>query len=313
MDGRQMMSIQILVLAWAIVAVPESWPDDPPLIEIYEVSDLLSKPRDFSAPRMGLAGVAPDPPADVQPAMALEQLVNLIQSSIDPGVWKDGRNRIEAKEGKLIVKANVAIQGRIAKRLESMRKLAALTYTTEIRILPIDTEGLETLGFAPSAARRSLVLDAEDASAWIAAQPKKPTISKMTTHEGQKSHYLMIDQSAYIADAVPDEQTGTFDPRIEILIEGFVFEITARKRGENQTLLTWKLIVSKAVEPREFVKIGEKIEIELPEFVTHTVEGRSLLVPGKFLAIRATSGIAEIDGEAIVLITAAATDGDLPK
>ena len=135
----------------------------------------------------------------------------------------------------------------------------------------------------------------------------------MSTRDGQKSHFLTIEQSAYIADAEWDEETGVFEPRIEVLNEGFMFELVASRREDQETLLTWKLTTCQAATPRATVKIAGAFEIEVPELRQTVLQGRSLLRAGQVLALWAPPGISDLDGEAILFISVALVGSPLPR
>ncbi len=266
-----------------------------PVVMIYDVRDLLHPPKDFPAPKLGLSGleeetggVFDDEDEDLNgPIITADELVELIETHIQPDRWQQEGNSVRVHNGRLIIVADADTHSKVSKNILAWRSrgVPTSTYSVRTRAYPADAALLKALGFKKKSKRNSHAVEPDVLSAALALVETKPhDLPKLSLIDGQTSHVVHLDQSAYLSDAKLNPETGVVDPQIDVLTEGVTFETTVRRRGRKRMVVTWKAQIAKA-NASSFEQINGS-EIELPEIAITSLHGRSVLKPGRTLAIR---------------------------
>ena len=271
------------------------------IVRIYDVRDLLYTPKDFPAPKLGLDGLdeeSGDPFRDEDdlngPIISAEELVELIKTHIQPDRWEQAGNSVRVHKGQLIVVAELETHQEVSASLQQWRVDGAPnTYAINARVIPIDPALLTALGFNGKSKRNSRAIDTKRLSTALAGRTAKAhEFPQLRVLEGQTSHVIRVKQSAYVADARRNEETGVVEETIEVLNEGVTLEATVRKCGLERILVTWKAQVARSTGS-EFAKINGT-DVELPELAITSLHGRIVVQYGRTLAIR---GLPHPDGE----------------
>ena len=271
------------------------------IIRVYDVRDLLYTPKDFPAPKLGLDGLdeeSGDPFRDEDdlngPIISAEELVELIKTHIQPDRWEQAGNSVRVHNGQLIVVAEMETHQQVSASLQQWRiDGAPNTYAINARVIPSDLVLLTALGFDGKSKRNSRAIDAKRLSNALAGRTAKAhEFPQLSVLEGQTSHVLRVKQTAYVADARRNEETGVVEQKIEVLNEGVTLEATIRKCGLERILVTWKAQVARSTGS-EFAKINGT-DVELPELAITSLHGRIVVQYGRTLAIR---GLPHPDGE----------------
>ena len=200
------------------------------IIRVYDVRDLLYTPKDFPAPKLGLHGLdeeSGDPFRDEDdlngPIISAEELVELIKTHIQPDRWEQAGNSVRVHNGQLIVVAEMETHQEVSASLLQWRiDGAPNTYAINARVIPSDLALLTALGFDGKSKRNSRAIDAKRLSNALAGRTANAhEFPQLSMLEGQTSHVLRVTQSAYVADAKRNEETGIVEKKIEVLNEGW--------------------------------------------------------------------------------------------
>jgi len=138
-----------------ITTAEEARPDSE--FEVYNVSDLLMKIRDFAAPEIRLKGANEDDASapisftedfseDEEP-LNPDTLIELIQeSSGGEDVWDGDLNKIEHQRGQLLVSASRDLHLKVRDVLNNLRQDSDLYVVIEARFIDINDDFLEDIG-----------------------------------------------------------------------------------------------------------------------------------------------------------------------
>ncbi|MEM7262514.1 MAG: hypothetical protein AAF488_11030 [Planctomycetota bacterium] len=267
------------------------------VVLIYDVRDLLTAPRDFPAPKLGLSGLedegeSPFGDEDDEDRGAMfeaEELVELIETHIQPQRWELPGNSVQVHKGKLIIVADRELHAAVASNVDRWRSLGRPeVYAVHARCFPADADLAEALGFKKRSRRKSREVEREQVASALAEAEEFPrAATPLTVLENQRAHVSILNQQAYVADAKLDRSTGVVDPQIETLQEGVAFEIQVRPRTSKRVTLRWR-VESSSRTASEFTEV-HGTAVELPELVTESLKGRSILRLDRTLAIRGLS------------------------
>ncbi len=143
-----------------LIVPPGSMPGDV-YFEIYDVSDILMQPKDFTPSRISLpederragnsgGGASPfnfggDEGGGEEEALTGERLVEIIQGATDEDAWQDP-NQIEAHRGQLLVTATRELHKQVQQVLKAIRDTQGWFVHIEARFVEVENDMLEDLG-----------------------------------------------------------------------------------------------------------------------------------------------------------------------
>ena len=284
------------------------------IFRAYDVSDLVRKVRDFPAPKLGLQGLEEDASFDPFDAdeeddahMTMEDLVELIKENVAPGTWDGGGNSISHVGNTLIIACRADDQKKVAASLPGVPVAVPRLYRIDARFVALPRGAAAKLGFAKGSRSRLAVVDEEKtrkALETLMADVEVTTITapRVTLFEKQRGNVTVMSQRAYVADMEVDEKTGTADPVIEVLNEGILLEVVARKyRFGEGVFLEWQATVAHADELRNTAGAGNA-KIELPHVQKSISEGRAVIRDDELLLLRGLDLAREDDREGLLII-----------
>lgn len=286
--------------------------DDDVILLAYDVSDIVRKVRHFPAPKLGLQGIeeAEDPfdvdDEDDGPVFGVEDIIDLIKEHVAPGTWDDGPNSITSSGTVIFITIDPSRTKQVAATLEGLRVKSVKPVTIEARVLALSPEQLADLGFAKKS-KRSRLIKKEEGEALLAPILEHSDVAlgapRITAWENQRTHSLIVDQSAYIADAEVNEATGTVDPVIEVLNEGIVFEVVAKPRARGKKmLLEWSVTLAHRGDT-QFEEADGDVVVELPRIEKSISEGRGIMRRDQLLFVRGLRSPKIGDGEGVLVLS----------
>ncbi|MHC4408975.1 MAG: hypothetical protein ACYS0F_08225, partial [Planctomycetota bacterium] len=123
------------------------------VLQIHPVADLTLPLTDFIPPQITAVGVSEDDEAPLfggqaeeapQPYGTIEELAELVQTSVQPSAWEDATITPQGKN--LVVYQNPAIQQEVAQFLDDLRAFAGIVVTVESRFLSVTDAFLRDVG-----------------------------------------------------------------------------------------------------------------------------------------------------------------------
>ncbi|MHC4162910.1 MAG: hypothetical protein ACYTDU_03565 [Planctomycetota bacterium] len=124
------------------------------VLRIHPVADLTLGLTDFIPPQITQIGVDEDSETPLfggqaeeapQPYGTIEELMELVRSSVSPGTWEEGGN-INNQGKNLIIHAPPAVQNQVAEFLDDLRAFAGIVITVESRFLEVSDRFLRDVG-----------------------------------------------------------------------------------------------------------------------------------------------------------------------
>ncbi|MEZ6196079.1 MAG: hypothetical protein R3F20_10200 [Planctomycetota bacterium] len=123
------------------------------VVEFYDVRDLVSPIQSFPGVALNLnpSGVSLEDleePEEGDPNMAIdmEKLIDLIKRAVDPAWEEDAGNRLDPKNGTLIVRQTPEKQRLVRQLLGDLRKNTGIQVSIETRFIEIENNFLEDIG-----------------------------------------------------------------------------------------------------------------------------------------------------------------------
>jgi len=180
--------LRIAGLAWTLqdeaiyIATPDKIQGDKYML-IYDVRDLIGAVTHFAGPRITLVeeeGAAWEPPEEPDPEEQLNNLVEMIQSKIEPNSWDEAAGAsISGREGKLIVTNVPRVHKKIEEMLDSFRKAQKLQVYINARFITVYNDFLEDIGVSWTGLDRDTTPDlrgiASNVPAGFASDPTDST------------------------------------------------------------------------------------------------------------------------------------------
>jgi len=123
------------------------------VLQIHPVADLTLPLTDFIPPQITAIGVSEDDEAPLfggqaeeapQPYGTIEELAELVQTSVRPGAWEDATITPQGKN--LVIYQTPAVQQAVAQFLDDLRAFAGIVVTVESRFLSVTDAFLRDVG-----------------------------------------------------------------------------------------------------------------------------------------------------------------------
>ncbi len=183
-------------------------------LRLYDVSDLLTQPRDFPANE-----------AEQSPGFTGDDVVELLKQMIDPGAWDTSPRSMESRLGQIVVACPPEVHARIERLLSAMRYLANFTVTCEARVVDLGPGALAGVPSLGSLAAGRVILSKEEAAALLSPPAGTAEVQeavRFTCVNGQRMHVVLSRSRAGLqgmltrwADTVA--HTRTAETVIEVL------------------------------------------------------------------------------------------------
>jgi hypothetical protein len=174
---------------------------------------------------------------DIEEDMGGENLVQLIETSIEPESWDDVRNSITRVGPTLVVVQKPLVHEKIAGMLETLWDRRAVLVFARLRFIDADRATLARIAGTGTSA-----LDAKAARA-LEKELRGPALTllrsaSITCFNGQRVHFQTISQRAVIGDVdvAVAAKAGIGDPIMVEASEGLVFDFTPVLCGDGRHL-----------------------------------------------------------------------------
>jgi tetratricopeptide (TPR) repeat protein len=124
---------------------------DRPVLQFYDVKDLVAKIQDFPGQEINLVPSKYQPPeaAEVpepQSPFEIDSLIEVIKQTIDPPAWELEGVNIEPKNGVLVVRQIPEVHQKIGQFLSDLRKNTGVLVSMEVRFLRAEDRFLRDVG-----------------------------------------------------------------------------------------------------------------------------------------------------------------------
>jgi hypothetical protein len=297
-----------LFLTVLLLARSPALADDANVTRAYDVRDLLVTIPDFvDAPDFRVAASSTRPAAPTtRPAPTRQQMVEELFGTIGTFVQGVPEAKVSESNGQLIVIAPDDCQHRIAKALDTSRRLRGSQINVEARVVTIpkaavpkfDPAVRDLLDVAQLQDRQGVPLDPSQVDALLRAiqtlsETKVLTAPRVTLFQGQRAYVLVATQKPYVRDVktvVTDGRTA-YDPQIETVESGILLDITASTTTDGTAVsLDAHLQVAELLDlvnqPAPGTKPEDKAVIQIPDQRILELKRLLMLQSGQSLLLR---------------------------
>ena len=221
------------------------------VVHTYDVHALVQQTADYPlTPSMlptlpGATDQATEPPANsvVSSAEHERALLSLIETTIDPGTWKDEGGTICSAtifDGRLVVNNTQAVQSQIQSLVETLTSDAARTVKVNAKwiLLSSDEQKALTAKSSKDANAITVIGDAELESSKLYCEGQTLGLS------GQTVHVSCGQEQAYVSNVTPIVGAGVaaYEPTMSTVRSGVALQVTPTLAG-NSVLLDLRSIV----------------------------------------------------------------------
>lgn len=285
------------------------------VLQVYDVTDLVRRPRNFPAPKLGLDGLeeqegaAFDDEEEDEP-WGIDELVELIRESL--GLNEDGATASVEKFGrdKIVVVALPERHKQARHLLGTARRGPVIVYSMTSRLVHIEAEQLERFGLRESSRKAVLVdkVSAGKALEQLTQESKLELVTspKVATLARQKASVAVTSQLAYVSDA--EVHAGVIDPVIATLQEGFTIDLKAKPApaaGVKSHLVQWTATVAEIARPIAESTLdidGTPFTLQVPEVSQKVAQGRAVVKSNQVLVIPGLDVTPRTDGRVTLVI-----------
>lgn len=316
------MRVALLAAVLAAGAAPpqDAPGDDPWVLRVFDVRDLVTAQRDFPPPRLGIVPgeatpVLPGTAPTLAPDHALHELIAELRAL--PGVaWdKDGEASIAPRERTVVVRQRARAMEAIAAALAARRRAAQRLVAIEARFLALPHEN-ESARALP---RGLHVIDASQAERLLArcrtdADARLLHAPRLTAFDGQLANVVTANQVAYVAGLELEAAPGTLvaDPVVGTLQEGTALAVRARRLGDGWVGLELDLQVATLLRPIPELRTRFGT-LQVPQVVAQALSGHVRVPDGGWVLV---AGLADVPadggtpGTLLILVRAKSVDLD---
>jgi len=122
-----------------------------PVLQFYDVKDLVAKIQDFPGQEINLVPSKYQPPEFEEPPeptspFEIESLIDVIKTTIDPEMWEIEGADIQPKQGVLVVRQIPEVHQKLGQFLSDLRKNTGVLVNMEVRFLRAEDRFLRDVG-----------------------------------------------------------------------------------------------------------------------------------------------------------------------
>jgi hypothetical protein len=257
---------------------------DRPQLALYDVSDILSAPRDF--PAFGTADST---------SVTVDDLGDVVRAVVAPETWESSPNSMESTGKSLLVVAEPAVHAQVERLLATLRAASQFTVTFDARVLDLSSTALPGLPTVADLAPGKAILTKEEADSILARAAAEVLVvesARFTCMNGQRIG-MRLEHVEDVAGGVRNPDAAAPD---------------RLSRQENDRNSTIEVAPTLLVGKNEFmVDLQARLADErLDPSVVHTPRGRVECPQGSGRAVR--TGFRVPNGGAALLVLGSAGD-----
>lgn len=152
MQDMMLGQVQFVIRNGAVMVVTEAEADVDVFTQQYEVRDIVRPLRDFILPEVNLApsggidAVDEELPESEANILTEDELLETIQSVIEPDSWDGEQRSVTIENGTLVVRHRRAVQDQVDQMLRDLRKPSNIMVEVTVRFLRVEDSFLQDIG-----------------------------------------------------------------------------------------------------------------------------------------------------------------------